>query len=158
MQKIVRASFISIFLMLSYNTNVNADWFGGSDCPPWAYDCNDWPEWTPMYWMEEMSDEFDDNNWGGNNWGGNNWGGNNFGPFGGNNGPYGRPPMMPYGGQAPYGAPAPYGRPPMPMGGPAPYGRPPMPMGGPAPYGMPPMPMGGPAPFAPPAPAPAPVR
>ena len=156
MQKIVRTFFISIFLMLSYNTNLNAEWFGGSDCPPWAYDCNDWPEWTPMYWMEEMSDEFDDNDWGGNNWGG---GGNNWGPFGGNNGPgYGRPPMMPYGGQGygrppmPYGGQG-YGRPPMPYGGQG-YGRPPMPFGGPAPYGRPP------APFAPQqqAPAPAPAR
>ena len=143
MIKIVRTFLISIFLMLSYNSNVNADMFGSNDCPPWAYDCNDWPEWTPMYWMEEMSNEFDDNDWGGNNWGGggNNWGpfgggGNNWGPFGGGNnwgGPgYGRPPMMPQGGPG-------YGRPPM------------MPQGGPG-YGRPPMP------FAPPAPAPAPVR
>jgi len=33
------------------------DWFGGNN--GWGgfgngYDCNDWPEWTPMYWMEEM--------------------------------------------------------------------------------------------------------
>jgi hypothetical protein len=26
-----------------------------------GYDDNDWPEWTPMYWMEEMMDEWDDN-------------------------------------------------------------------------------------------------
>lgn len=24
-------------------------------------DDNDWPEWTPMYWMEEMMDEWDNN-------------------------------------------------------------------------------------------------
>ena len=142
MQKIIRAFFISLFLMISFNAN--SSWFGGNDCPPWAYDCNDWPEWTPMYWMEEMSDEFDDNNWGGNNWGGNNWGGNNFGPFGGNNGPYGAPPMY---GPGPYGAPPMFG-----PGGPGPYGAPPM--YGPGPYGAPPMPpMYGPGPYgAPPAP------
>jgi hypothetical protein len=135
---ILRAFFVSLMLMFSYNAS--ADFFGGSDCPPWEYDCNDWPEWTPMYWMEEMSDEFDDNN--------DDWYRYGGGPYGGPR-PYG-PPMMPYGG-APYGGPAPmpYGAPaPMPYGGPAPmpYGRP-----APAPYGRPPMPYGAPqqAPSAP---------
>jgi hypothetical protein len=139
---ILRAFFVSVMLMFSYNAS--ADFFGGSDCPPWEYDCNDWPEWTPMYWMEEMSDEFDDNNDDWYRYGGGPYGG----PYGGPR-PYG-PPMMPYGG-APYGGPAPmpYGAPaPMPYGGPAPmpYGRP-----APAPYGRPPMPYGAPqqAPSAP---------
>ena len=106
MQNIIRTAFIGFLLSLSYNANVNADFFGGNDCPPWVYDCNDWPEWTPMYWMEEMSDEFDDNN-------------DYYGPYGA---PYGVPYGAPYGGPAPfpvpYGAPAPYGRPPAPFGAP----------------------------------------
>jgi len=104
-----RALYVSVLLMFSFNAN--ADFWSGDDCPPWEYDCNDWPEWSPMYWMEEMSDEFDDDDdyyrYGG-------------GPYGG---PYGRPPMMPY------------GRPPMPYGAPAPYGAPQRPA--PRPYGAP---------------------
>jgi hypothetical protein len=40
----------------------SAGWFGGNNSG-WnnGYDDNDWPEWTPMYWMEEMMDEWDDN-------------------------------------------------------------------------------------------------
>jgi hypothetical protein len=108
---------------LFVSANVSADMFGGGDCPPWEYDCNDWPEWTPMYWMEEMSDEWDDDDDYGR------YGGGYGGPYGG--GGYGRPygggygmpygggmPMMPYGGG--YGAPAPYGGG---YGAPAPYGQ-----------------------------------
>jgi len=46
---------------------------------------NDWPTWTPMYWMEEMFDNFDDNNWGGNNspWGWNRGNGyHGYAPYG----------------------------------------------------------------------------
>ena len=121
MLKMIRTMSVSALLMFS--VNASADFFGGDDCPPWAYDCNDWPEWTPMYWMEEMSNEFDDDD--------------DYYRYGG--GPWG----------APYGGPMPYG-PPMgaPYGGPAPYGPP---MG--APYGGPMPPYGpGRAPVAPPAP------
>lgn len=148
----IKALLIGLMLMFSYSAN--ADFFSSNDCPPWAYDCNDWPEWTPMYWMEEMSNEFDDNN-------------DYYG------GPYGAP--MPYGGPGPYGGPAPYGAP-MPYGGPAPYGAPmmppqgapmmppqgaPMPYGRPMPYGMPPQgaPFGGPVPpYGRPAPQNAPAN
>jgi hypothetical protein len=130
----IKALFVGLMLMFSYSAN--ADFFGGNDCPPWVYDCNDWPEWTPMYWMEEMSDEFDDNN--------DYYGYGGPGPYGGGM-PYGAP--MPYGGPAPYGAPMPYGPAPygapMPYGGPAPYGAP-MPYGGPGPYGAPRPPQGAP--------------
>lgn len=145
MFKYIKALLVGLMLMFSYSAQ--ADFFGSNDCPPWAYDCNDWPEWTPMYWMEEMSNEFDNNN-----------------DYYGYGAPYGGP--MPYG-PAPYGAPMPYGGPgpygaPMPYGGPGPYGAP-MPYGGPAPYGapMPPQgaPFGGPVPpYGRPAPQNAPAK
>ena len=110
-------------LALSATASAN-DFFGGGG--EWKqgpygpyYEESDWPEWTPMYWMQEMTDSFDDNgddnsNFGGMPFmGGNNnsmpfMGGNNNMPFmGGNN--Y---PMMPYG-----GAPMGYGAQ-MPMQGP----------------------------------------
>lgn len=82
----------------------NGEWKMGPNGPYW--DESDWPEWTPMYWMEEFMDSWDDND---------SWGGNSFG-FGNNNGnygygaPYGGYGMSPYGyGQAPYGYGAPYG-------------------------------------------------
>ncbi len=90
-----------------------SDWFGGNDGewkmgpngPYW--DESDWPVWTPMYWMEEMMDSFDDDD--DNIWGYNRGGFNNM-PFGN---------MMPYGGgYAPnygYRAPAPYALPPVPV-------------------------------------------
>lgn len=45
------------------------------------WDENDWPEWTPMYWMEEFANELDDdddwgkpwNRFGGQPWGGQPW-------------------------------------------------------------------------------------
>lgn len=89
-------------------TTANASDFFGSNSGEWKmgpngpyWDENDWPEWTPMYWMEEFMNSWDDNN---------NWGGNSFG-FGNNNYGYGVPyGASPYGyGQAPYGYAAPYG-------------------------------------------------
>ena len=49
-------------------TSANADFFGGNDGewkmgpngPYW--DESDWPQWTPMYWMQEMMDSFNGNN------------------------------------------------------------------------------------------------
>ena len=83
---------------LFFSMNSSADMFGGDDCPPWEYDCNDWPEWTPMYWMEEMSNEWDDDD-------------DYYGygmPYGGYGMPYGGY-GMPYGGYGmPYGG---YGMP-----------------------------------------------
>jgi len=91
------------FSALTVTTTAQADFFGGNNGewkmgpngPYW--DESDWPEWTPMYWMEEFFDSWDDNNWGGNNWGGN-YGNPGYG--------YG----MPYGNfQAPYNYGNPYG-------------------------------------------------
>lgn len=39
--------------------SAQAGWFGSNNSWNDYYDDNDWPEWTPMYWMEEMMDEFD---------------------------------------------------------------------------------------------------
>jgi len=117
---------LGMFFGLFLSANVNADWFGGDDCPPWEYDCNDWPEWTPMYWMEEMSNEWDDDDdyyrYGGYGmpYGGGYgmpYGGGYGMPYGGGYGmPYGGGYGMPYGGGygmlygGGYGAPAPYGQ------------------------------------------------
>lgn len=102
----------------------SADFFGGGNNGEWKtgpygpyWEENDWPEWTPMYWMQEMSDSFsDDNNNNGFNFG-NRFGNGNM-PFFGNNSNYGYGnygmPMMPYGynyqmPMMPYGAaPMPY--------------------------------------------------
>lgn len=119
MSRFLRTAAVSLFLLVSYNAQASNDFFGGDDCPPWAYDCNDWPVWTPMYWMEEMSNEWDNNN--------------DYYPYGGYG--YGQPPMPYYGGPQ-YGnqmpAPMPYGqqqyRAPMPY-----YGGPQAPAPAPAP-------------------------
>ncbi|MBU0655224.1 MAG: hypothetical protein KJ914_08820 [Gammaproteobacteria bacterium] len=95
--------------LLALSATASADFFGGNN-GEWKmgpngpyYEESDWPEWTPMYWMDEMMDNFDDEE--------------DFGggmPFSG-----GMPGMMPYG-----GAPMGYGAAPMmpPMG----YGAAPM--------------------------------
>ncbi|HPQ94937.1 MAG TPA: hypothetical protein PLN94_05075, partial [Thiolinea sp.] len=86
-------------LVLSASASANFDFFDNNDgewkMGPYGpyYDSNDWPEWTPMYWMQEMMDSFDDNN--NYNYGGMpfmNGGGYGMPPFGGYNGipmPYG---------------------------------------------------------------------
>jgi hypothetical protein len=83
-------------------TTQASDFFGGNDGewkmgPNGAYwDESDWPVWTPMYWMEEMMDSFDDND--SNSSGGNNRFGNmpfgNMMPFNNNTPNFNR---MPYG-------------------------------------------------------------
>lgn len=106
--------------------------------------CNPYDEWDPRYWLNEMEDMMnsdDDYPFFGP-----------YGPYGPMMGPYGRPPMMPYGAPMPYGPPGvapgpmPYGPPgaaPMPYGppgaAPMPYGPPPA-----APTPRPPMPYGAP--------------
>ncbi len=103
-----------VLASVSMTTTTHANWFGGGNGGEWKqgpngmyWDESNWPEWTPMYWMEEFMDEFDNNGWGGgNNWGGNNWGNNN----GGYGMPYGGYNMAPYGYNAPpYGYGMPYG-------------------------------------------------
>ena len=71
-----------------FGSGNNGEWKMGPNGPYW--DESDWPEWTPMYWMEQFMDEWDNNNWGGNNFGGNNYGG-------GYGVPYGAYPQAPYG-------------------------------------------------------------
>ncbi|MCK5810826.1 MAG: hypothetical protein KAH00_07030 [Cocleimonas sp.] len=92
-------------------TTQASDFFGGNDGewkvgpngPYW--DESDWPIWTPMYWMQEMMDSFDDKD-GNNNMMGMGGGNNRFGnmPFG-NMMPGNSTPKYGYG--MPYGAPAP---------------------------------------------------
>ena len=119
------------FSLLALSATASANDFFGGNNGEWKmgpngpyYEESDWPEWTPLYWMQEMADSFDDNGndnfMGGMPFGNNNnnngfMGGMPFGnnsnnngfmggmPFMGNNNNY---PMMPYGG-APmgYGAP-----------------------------------------------------
>ena len=109
--------------LLFATSAVQADWFGNNN--PW--DDDDWPEWTPMYWMDEMFN--DDNDYWGGPWGGGpgwgpSWGpsfnqgfsGPRFNPnfggprFGGPNfnpnfGPMPAPPAGFYGMPTPYGPP-----------------------------------------------------
>jgi hypothetical protein len=132
---------IGLSLLALSATASAGDFFGGNDgewkMGPYGpyYEESDWPEWTPMYWMDEMMNSFDDDEDFG--------GGDGFMggmPFMGNNNNY--PMMAPQGMPMGYGA-APMGVPPMmapqgmPMGyGAAPMGVPPMM----APQGMPMMP------------------
>lgn len=82
MRKIISLAIAS---GLMFSASANA-WWGGN----WG-GWNPWPAWTPMYWMEEMSDIWDDDYYG--PWG---YGG----PYGYH--PYGYAPYG-YGGYAPYG-------------------------------------------------------
>ena len=110
--------------LLALSATANADFFGGNN-GEWKmgpqgpyYEESDWPEWTPMYWMEEMMDSFDEEDNGNDGFmggmpfmGGNN---NNFGgmPYmGNNNNGYPAYPAMPY--SAPMMAPMPYAPQPM---------------------------------------------
>jgi len=98
-------TLVIVMATFSMTTTVQANWFGGGNNGEWKmgpngpyWDESDWPEWTPMYWMEEFMDEWDnDNNWG--NYG--NYGapgGYNMNPYGYGNMPYGY--MPPAGGYA----------------------------------------------------------
>ena len=71
--------------------NADFDFFGGDDGEwkmgpygPYWDEGNDWPEWTPMYWMEEFMDAWDDDD--------DNYYGGAMMPYG-----YTQQPMMPYG-------------------------------------------------------------
>ena len=109
MKKILSISTGALLLAASLSASA---WWGGDRWGGYGY--NDWPVWTPMYWMEEMSDVWDDDYYDG--YYGGPWGGPYGGPWGGGYGaPYGGYYGAPYGGYgAPYGAPyggygAPYG-------------------------------------------------
>ena len=107
---------LTALLAAPFATTQASDFFGGGNNGEWKmgpngayWDESDWPVWTPMYWMEEMMDSFDNDN---NASGGNNRFGNmpfgNMMPFnnktpnfGGNNMPFSMPyatpvvPVMP---------------------------------------------------------------
>ncbi|WP_020559897.1 hypothetical protein [Thiofilum flexile] len=68
----------------SFFGNNNGEWKMGPYGP--YYEENDWPEWTPMYWMQEMFDSFDNNNNNGFYRNGFNYGNGFNMPFFGNNG------------------------------------------------------------------------
>ena len=111
MKKIVGVSLGAALLAASLNASAWWGW-GGDD----YYGYNDWPVWTPMYWMEEMSDAWDDDYYDGPyGYGGGPWGGPGYygGPGYGYGAPYGGYYGAPYGGGygAPYGGGygAPYG-------------------------------------------------
>lgn len=106
--------------LLAFSAGANANDFFGGNNGEWKmgpqgpyYEESDWPEWTPMYWMDEMMNSFDnEDSYGGDN------GFMGGMPFMGNNNnypmmapPMGYPMMAP-----PMGAPmmAPPGMPPMP--------------------------------------------
>ncbi|HIJ22307.1 MAG TPA: hypothetical protein HPP65_02990 [Gammaproteobacteria bacterium] len=58
MKKIAFSMLAAAAIMAS--SVASASWFGSNNNYG-GYDDNDWPEWTPMYWMEEMMDEWDNN-------------------------------------------------------------------------------------------------
>lgn len=80
----------------------NNRWGGGNSFFGNSNGCNDWPEWTPMYWMEEMI--------GNNNCYSGAYGGRYGNPYQSAYSPYAANPYLanPYMAQSPYG----YGRPP----------------------------------------------
>ena len=96
------AKIILLAALLAAPFSAQANWFGSNNgewkTGPYGpyWDESDWPVWTPMYWMDEMMDSFDNNNWGGNNWGGGAYNAvpyGNVAPY-----PYGVPNYaMPYG-------------------------------------------------------------
>jgi len=103
----------------------NNNWGPFSNNNGWGNDYNPYDEWDPRYWMEEMENAFDDDDYNGPPPG-------YYGPPPGyNGGPYGGPPPGytpgPYGPPPGYMPPRPYGPPPgyAPNNAPRPYGPPP---------------------------------
>ncbi|NOQ78941.1 MAG: sulfur globule protein CV1 [Gammaproteobacteria bacterium] len=127
MKKIIAVSVFSAFIM-GVASNASASWWG-SDNDGECYGpygkipgCNEYDEWDPRYWMEEMEDMMDDDDddyyrYGGYGRGyGQPYGGGYGQPYGGGYGqPYGGGYGQPYGGGYapqpyygnPYAAPAP---------------------------------------------------
>lgn len=129
MKKFITISVFSAFLMGAAGNASAFFWDDDNDWKCWGPygkipDCNPYDEWDPRYWMEEMSDSWDDDDdyyrYGGGYgmpYGGGYgmpYGGGYGMPYGGYGAPYGGGYGAPYGGGygAPYGggyAPAPYG-------------------------------------------------
>jgi hypothetical protein len=106
MKKMI-SSVMAVALMTAAGTSM-AWWDSDDDYGyggPWGGDWNPYDEWDPRYWMEEMEQEFDDDD----DW--RRYGGYGYGPYGGGGYPYGGGYGNPYGGgYAPYGGGyAPYG-------------------------------------------------
>ena len=100
MKKIITLSILSL-LMTTAQANFfgsnDGEWKMGPNGPYW--DESNWPEWTPMYWMEEFMDSWDDDD--------DNYYGGGYGMPGGGYGFQGMPynggyPMTPYGGGGGY--------------------------------------------------------
>jgi hypothetical protein len=65
MKKISKLTLLLFIVISSVQTVSAKNWFGNNHRwggGGWGHndDCNDWPEWTPMYWMEEMAGNDDD--------------------------------------------------------------------------------------------------
>jgi hypothetical protein len=65
MKKLINTLLLLLIVVGSVQTASAKNWFGNNNrfgSGGWGYDndCNDWPEWTPMYWMEEMAGNNDD--------------------------------------------------------------------------------------------------
>ena len=87
---------IALLLLFAAGTALaDGDWKMGPFGPYW--EDNDWPEYTPMYWMEEFINRLDDDDDEIREWMLRNQYGNQFG----NQSPYGS--QYPYGNQSPYG-------------------------------------------------------
>ena len=92
---------ITAMATFSMTITVQANWFGSGNNGEWKmgpngpyWDESDWPEWTPMYWMDEFMNSWDNNN---------NWNYGSYGNYGNYNAPGGYN-MNPYGyGNMPYG-------------------------------------------------------
>ena len=114
MKTILRLT-VAVSLMLAATSSYA--WFGNNNGWGNGNDWNPYDEWDPRYWMEEMENVFDDDDYYGPYGGGPGYGGYG-GPYGGGpgyggyGGPYGGGPYgAPYGGGyggGPYGGPGPY--------------------------------------------------
>lgn len=97
----MRLSIKALFaLVLLSSATTSSAWFGNNN--GWGNNWNPYDEWDPRYWMEEMENAFDDDDYYGGPYGGGP--GYGYGPYGGGPG-YGAP----YGGGPGYGYGAPYG-------------------------------------------------
>uniref|UniRef100_UPI0025E40277 hypothetical protein n=1 Tax=Sulfurivirga sp. TaxID=2614236 RepID=UPI0025E40277 len=56
MKKWLAGSALALLLTAAGGAQAGCCGWGNDD----PYDDNDWPEWTPMYWMEEFFDDDDD--------------------------------------------------------------------------------------------------
>lgn len=74
----MKTRMIAVVFGLLVSLNASAGWFGSNNN---GWDDNDWPVWTPMYWMDEMMNEWDDDD-------------DYYGPYGYNPYMYGQNPYM----------------------------------------------------------------